>query len=149
MTPIHRVGITDRTDSCDIYCGRLVFKSFLLVPEAYLWCKLSVFNSLHATCLNLINYYWSHLWAHRVINRLLGLVFVHTSPLMVQFSIILWGLGGSLTKTESSNYSNFDEICRVIDHNWWYIRDFGFKISFYNLMKSIIVPPFLTSSPLM
>ena len=52
VNPIHRVGIIDRTDSCDIYHGKLVFKSFSLVPEAHYQFKLSVFRSLHATCLN-------------------------------------------------------------------------------------------------
>ena len=35
VTPIHRVGAIDRTDSYDIYCGKLVFQKLLLVPEAY------------------------------------------------------------------------------------------------------------------
>ena len=30
----YRVGAIDRTESCDIYCGKLKFKKLLLVPEA-------------------------------------------------------------------------------------------------------------------
>ena len=60
MTTIQRVGVIDGTDSCGIYCGKLLFKKLLLVTEAYYWFKLSIFCSLHATCLKLINYYWSH-----------------------------------------------------------------------------------------
>ena len=35
VTPIHLVGIIDRMDRSDIYCGKLVFKRLLLVQKAY------------------------------------------------------------------------------------------------------------------
>ena len=52
VTPLHMVGTIDRKDRCDICCGKLAFKRMSLVPEAYYWYKLSIFCSLHTTCLN-------------------------------------------------------------------------------------------------
>ena len=52
MTPVHRVGIIDRMDRCDVNRGKLVLKRMSLVPEAEYWYKLSIFCSLHATCLD-------------------------------------------------------------------------------------------------
>ena len=52
LTPIHIVGTIDRMCRSDIYFGKLVFKRLSLVPEAYYWFKLSIFFSLHATCLD-------------------------------------------------------------------------------------------------
>ena len=52
MTPIHLIGIIDRMDRSDISCGKLVFKRLLLVQKfTTQWYKLSIFCSLHATCL--------------------------------------------------------------------------------------------------
>ena len=52
VTPVHRVGIIDRMDRCDVNRGKLVLKRMSLVPEAEYWYKLSIFCSLHATCLD-------------------------------------------------------------------------------------------------
>ena len=49
---VNMVGTIDRKDRSDICCGKLAFKRMSIVPEAYYWYKLSIFFSLHTSCVD-------------------------------------------------------------------------------------------------